>query len=692
MQKLFILYLLVFLSFFVKGQVSITTGGNVSTCNNTFIAGNVLSGQTYEMTICADESGDSHISILFSEWDVSGSNLLCVYDGPNSTYQLIGCYDNTNWGPTKAFTSTAANLSGCLTFVLTSADGAASWNGGISCNFSCQPFYSELLSSTPSANQEYINICKGESVTFNGSGDYYVNDTLYHQENSTSTFLWNFGDGTASSGETVNHTFNEPGGYGINLIITDQYGCVNSNYLGNRVRVSTKPDFVGTSASNSTSCYGETVDLNGIVNPTKWTYEAVTTVAGETYLPDGGGESYSTSIVFDVFDAGQTLDDINDLEGICANMEHSYLEDLVISIVCPNGTQVVLEDQGGGGTNLGEPVDIADPEMPGVGYAYCWSPSPSYGVMSVEALSHSTLPPGSYASFQTLEDLLGCPLNGLWTINITDNWQEDDGFIFSWGINFATEIYPPLWNFTPTFQVSDMSWVGDGVSEQGDASITITPDDYGTHYYTFSATDNYGCTYDTTISITVLEDNHPDCCDLPAPEAGQNSTVYGNSYHLQATPIDSVTSYTWTVEGPGYVNFSNADSSGTTATINQYGLYNFIFTQELDGCTSNDQVQILFLEIPDTVKPLNVNIPNTFTPNGDEINDTWIIDGIEDEENVKVFVYNRYGTRLFHSEGYYTPWDGKYNGSVLPTASYYYVIRIRDENDFNGIINIVGPK
>ncbi|RKX19354.1 MAG: hypothetical protein DRP35_07845 [Candidatus Zixiibacteriota bacterium] len=155
-----------------------------------------------------------------------------------------------------------------------------------------------------------------------------------------------------------------------------------------------------------------------------------------TYLPDGTGASYTTTIWVSGYVVGQTITTLNDFLGICVNMEHSYLGDLEISLTCPDSTTIILEDQGGGGTYLGIPLDY-DPSPPGIGFDYCWTPNPDYGVMSIEGNSYSTLPAGTYASYQPLSDLIGCPLNGPWTIIVTDNWAIDDGYIFNWGINFV---------------------------------------------------------------------------------------------------------------------------------------------------------------------------------------------------------------------------------------------------------------
>ncbi len=69
-----------------------------------------------------------------------------------------------------------------------------------------------------------------------------------------------------------------------------------------------------------------------------------------------------------------------------------------------------------------------------------------------------------------------------------------------------------------------------------------------------------------------------------------------------------------------------------------------------------------------------------FTPNGDNINDTWIVRGIENYPNAMVTVYNRYGHEVFKAIGYKNDWNGRYGSKSenLPAGSYYYVIDLRN--------------
>ena len=68
------------------------------------------------------------------------------------------------------------------------------------------------------------------------------------------------------------------------------------------------------------------------------------------------------------------------------------------------------------------------------------------------------------------------------------------------------------------------------------------------------------------------------------------------------------------------------------------------------------------------------NVYNSFSPNGDNYNDTWVIDGIGSYPNCNIKIFNRNGNLIFNSDGYQTPWDGKYKNDNVPDATYYYII------------------
>ena len=77
-----------------------------------------------------------------------------------------------------------------------------------------------------------------------------------------------------------------------------------------------------------------------------------------------------------------------------------------------------------------------------------------------------------------------------------------------------------------------------------------------------------------------------------------------------------------------------------------------------------------------------MNVYNGFTPNGDGINDTWVIDNIDKYPNNKVFIFNRWGNKLFQTSNYDNKnnyWDGKANGKTVTSGTYFYIIANSEE-------------
>jgi gliding motility-associated-like protein len=73
---------------------------------------------------------------------------------------------------------------------------------------------------------------------------------------------------------------------------------------------------------------------------------------------------------------------------------------------------------------------------------------------------------------------------------------------------------------------------------------------------------------------------------------------------------------------------------------------------------------------------IDVKFPNTITPNSDGVNDYWKIEGLEKFPGTVVQIFNRYGKKVFESKEYATPFTGQFNGWLLPSGVYYYIINL----------------
>lgn len=135
--------------------------------------------------------------------------------------------------------------------------------------------------------------------------------------------------------------------------------------------------------------------------------------------------------------------------------------------------------------------------------------------------------------------------------------------------------------------------------------------------------------------------------------------------------------------GP-FKNYLWQDGSAMpTFNVTQAGIYWVKVTDE-NGCMGADTVVIKGSTC------LSPPLPNTFTPNGDGINDTWELLGLQSFPECTVFIYDRWGQTVFKSTGYSKPWDGTYNGKKLPFGTYYYVIDLKNNTPLiSGDVTIV---
>ncbi|MCA1967332.1 MAG: T9SS type B sorting domain-containing protein, partial [Flavobacterium sp.] len=68
---------------------------------------------------------------------------------------------------------------------------------------------------------------------------------------------------------------------------------------------------------------------------------------------------------------------------------------------------------------------------------------------------------------------------------------------------------------------------------------------------------------------------------------------------------------------------------------------------------------------------LVIDYPHYFTPNGDGINDTWYIAGLQNTDVIHIF--DRYGKLIKQLKGEES-WDGTYNQENLPSTDYWFTV------------------
>ncbi len=216
--------------------------------------------------------------------------------------------------------------------------------------------------------------------------------------------------------------------------------------------------------------------------------------------------------------------------------------------------------------------------------------------------------------------------------------------------------------------------VGDCLSDSVDFTLTTDSLSANTQYW---------------IVVSGIGENPalPPECDFTISTSGPGADIVGVDFSAGpdvTLDLGGQTQLLATGGGPMYdwsplAGLSGNGIAGPYAQPNESTLYTV--TTQINGCTYTDDV---FVEVNRPINP-----PNTITPNGDGINDTWDLFGIQDYPQASITIYDRWGQKVFASTGYKEPFDG----GDLPTATYYWVIQLSQlegvSEPYTGFLTIV---
>ena len=121
-------------------------------------------------------------------------------------------------------------------------------------------------------------------------------------------------------------------------------------------------------------------------------------------------------------------------------------------------------------------------------------------------------------------------------------------------------------------------------------------------------------------------------------------------------------SYNW--------NPSSSLSSTTTynpgATPNQTETFSVTVTNRF-GSSTTVSITVEVMEV------WNLIANNILTPNGDGENDKFVAENLSSYPNNQLIILDRSSRVVYRKTGYANDWTGLFNGSPLPTDTYYYI-------------------
>lgn len=405
-------------------------------------------------------------SLLIGELDIDCRDTLYIYDGPSITSPVRAKINNcTGHRQGQEIFASPSNTSGVLTVRFHAVAASAGGTGFVlsaGCGTPCEKvepvieskFYrtrngvvydSAYLRNVPvydtswnisiggdtlgilSIDTEYFigaHLCVGDGVIFKGHGEYSYEHGYYTPSDATTMFTWDMAnDGDILSGlgmtEISYNDYQTTGCYDMSLTLTDAFGCISQTYASVKIRTSVNP--IKTIFTLADICNRDSLMVNmgySGENATLTLREVESNISVSkinevrTFIPDGPNcppGYYEAPVVFTEFPASKRITNAGDVCSICINMEHSFMGDVTVSIICPTGNQAFLfygnqdpdprdgnesggAGYGGSGTNLGYALDDGTSDNGcdslnnpfGGGLDYCFSRNGDYTLVTGE--------------------------------------------------------------------------------------------------------------------------------------------------------------------------------------------------------------------------------------------------------------------------------------------------------------------
>ena len=616
------------------------------------------------------------VTIRFMAMDIAETDTLYIYNGTdpnNDSIPLMIGSAASNWvnngnqiqlGDQEA-SATIQNPTGALTLHFVSAANSVGGDGFellITCSEPCQRIHANIdfANSVPTPHFDtelndgyyYIDFCPGDTIHLVCYGTYPDNDFSYHQDDATTTFNWSTGQSGLGM-TSISNVFPEGQGYDLTLTLSDVHNgvvCPAQTPVAIRLRGSRDP-FVSANLLDDV-CQGTEVPLlismdeanaTIVVAPVGSTQESSLAVDSTVFIPDGpycATQCYTSDVNFTSFPPQATITSAADILGVRLNIEHSYIGDINISLICPNSNSVLLmPDHCGnvGGTNYAffglyyEPDGSycnASDNVQGTGWNYCWSENTSYaqnssycylnaniGNMVSLTVDSSTVArgyPGQpgfvmgqkyYQPYQSFSNLIGCPLNGLWQIQVCDTWGSDNGYIFEWELTLDPNLMPQDWTYN--VDIDHINWAGGNIQPTSDSTAAIITDQPGNYIYTFTLVDEFGCMYDHDMPLKVVQQPEIHLTDQNIC-VGETALLDPNFvYDDSNDPSHSLLDYTW----------SNGATT-PTVTTDQGGTYLLTISTFNDDrsleCSVDDSVHVVIN--PQPVADFNADLLENCSP------------------------------------------------------------------------------
>jgi len=188
-------------------------------------------------------------------------------------------------------------------------------------------------------------------------------------------------------------------------------------------------------------------------------------------------------------------------------------------------------------------------------------------------------------------------------------------------------------------------------------------------------------TYTVTTTCTRIVGEEITISPLPNAGAvsGPLSLNVGASGKL--TPTQSTSDKkTWVSQNP---EIATVDDQGNVKGESP-GTAVILYIVENECGVDTAEIKLLINGQGVVIPDIDIKIPSAFSPDNDNLDDIFVIVGLEKYPGTIVDIYNQWGNLVYHSDDYKNDWDGNCQDCMLkkgglPTGTYYYVIDVTSE-------------
>ena len=216
-----------------------------------------------------------------------------------------------------------------------------------------------------------------------------------------------------------------------------------------------------------------------------------------------------------------------------------------------------------------------------------------------------------------------------------------------------------------------------------DFSVTATTKDASEYKWYDTTNDAKALSEIETLEIKELKQNTSYICRIIGAD---KITKITETYHVKVNPLPefnvevkvaNVTVDITNDSAPYELSLSNGTTS--TATTKEYTYEDLV--EDTYTLTITDKNKCVYSN------EFTVSIPKLepmkfFSPNNDNLNDLWLVHGIETAPNAYIRIYDRHSKLLYQCKGSeFQGWDGKYETKDMVQDDYWYVISVPETEE-----------